>query len=44
MRCDTCRYIVKKDCEWRQGRCPHAPPMIDITKAIAWVTQILRKK
>ena len=26
--CDTCGEIIKSNCDWRQGRCPHREPMI----------------
>jgi hypothetical protein len=29
MKCDHCGDEVKPNCDWRQGRCPHLPPMID---------------
>lgn len=30
MKCDTCRKEVTVDCDYKQGRCPHRKPMIDI--------------
>jgi hypothetical protein len=27
--CSTCGSYVKPDCDWRQGRCPHRPSMLD---------------
>ena len=30
MKCDTCGKEYSADCNWRQGRCPHHPPMINI--------------
>jgi hypothetical protein len=29
MKCDYCGENIKMDCNWRQGRCPHIPPMIN---------------
>ena len=30
MKCNHCGDEIKPDCEWRQGRCPHRPAMIDV--------------
>jgi len=30
MKCLTCRKEYSPSCDWRQGRCPHHPPLIDI--------------
>ncbi len=30
MKCKTCRSEITPDCDWRQGRCPHRKPMIEI--------------
>ena len=30
MKCETCRSEITPDCDWRQGRCPHKKPMIEI--------------
>jgi hypothetical protein len=30
-KCSVCRRIPKPDCDWRQGRCPHAPPVLQLT-------------
>lgn len=35
MRCNTCGKKFKEngvDCDWRQGRCPHTPPMINLDR------------
>lgn len=29
VKCNTCGDTVKVDCDYRQGRCPHRPPLID---------------
>lgn len=29
-KCFTCDQEITIDCDWRQGRCPHRPPMINI--------------
>ena len=29
-KCNTCRKEYSPDCDYKQGRCPHHPPMIDI--------------
>lgn len=28
MTCKTCGKTYTPDCDWRQGRCPHHPPLI----------------
>lgn len=30
MNCKICRKPYTPDCDYRQGRCPHHPPMINI--------------
>lgn len=30
MKCETCKNEITPDCDWRQGRCPHRKPMIEI--------------
>ena len=30
MKCTVCRKEYSPDCDYRQGRCPHIPPMINI--------------
>lgn len=30
MKCNVCRQDIQPDCDYRQGRCPHRKPMIDI--------------
>lgn len=30
MKCNTCGKVYQSDCDWRQGRCPHHPPMLNI--------------
>ena len=34
MKCEHCGDTVKPNCDWRQGRCPHRPAMIDIQALI----------
>jgi hypothetical protein len=31
-KCDTCYQEIHVNCDWNQGRCPHAAPMIDLEK------------
>ena len=31
-KCDTCYQEIHVNCDWNQGRCPHATPMIDLEK------------
>ena len=28
-KCIACGEDIKPNCDWRQGRCPHQPAMID---------------
>ena len=30
MKCNICRKEYSPDCDYKQGRCPHHPPMIEI--------------
>ena len=30
MKCKTCHGLIRPDCEYNQGRCPHRKPMIEI--------------
>ena len=30
MKCKTCHSLIRPDCEYNQGRCPHRKPMIEI--------------
>jgi hypothetical protein len=30
-RCSVCRKIPNIQCNWRQGRCPHIPPVLKLT-------------
>jgi hypothetical protein len=29
-KCDTCGNEIRADCDYRQGRCPHVPPLINL--------------
>ena len=29
VNCTHCGEIIRPDCTWRQGRCPHAPSLLD---------------
>jgi hypothetical protein len=29
-KCNTCGDEIRADCDYRQGRCPHVPPLIDL--------------
>ena len=29
-RCAVCLQAIDPNCDWKQGRCPHRPPMIEI--------------
>lgn len=30
MKCETCNKEYSADCDYKQGRCPHHPPMLNI--------------
>lgn len=30
MKCDVCNKDYSPDCDYKQGRCPHHPPMLNI--------------
>ena len=30
MKCNTCNQEYSPECNYKQGRCPHHPPMINI--------------
>lgn len=30
MKCEICKQEYSPDCDYKQGRCPHHPPMINI--------------
>jgi len=30
MKCKTCHGLIRPDCDYNQGRCPHRKPMIEI--------------
>lgn len=30
MKCNICRQEITADCDYKQGRCPHRKPMIEI--------------
>ena len=29
VKCNHCGQYVHADCDWRQGRCPHLPSLLD---------------
>lgn len=31
-KCNTCHQEIHLKCDWNQGRCPHAPPLINLEK------------
>ena len=33
MKCKTCRQAYSPQCDYRQGRCPHHPPVIQLNKS-----------
>jgi hypothetical protein len=30
MKCKTCHSVIRPDCDYKQGRCPHRKSMIEI--------------
>ena len=30
MKCNTCHDLIRANCDYKQGRCPHRKPMIEI--------------
>jgi hypothetical protein len=32
-KCNTCGDEIRVDCDYRQGRCPHHPPLIKLSTA-----------
>jgi len=30
MKCKTCHDVIRPNCDYNQGRCPHRKPMIEI--------------
>jgi len=32
-KCSICRQPVQPDCDYRQGRCPHRPALIEISNS-----------
>lgn len=30
-RCSICRKIPRVDCDYKQGRCPHRPALLELT-------------
>lgn len=32
MHCKICNQTYSSECDWQQGRCPHAPPLINLEK------------
>lgn len=42
-KCSVCRRIPKPECDWQQGRCPHRPPMLQLTVIDKLINLIKRK-
>jgi hypothetical protein len=32
-KCKTCQQEIHLNCDWNQGRCPHTPPLIELSTA-----------
>ena len=46
-KCKTCRREYDPSCDYRQGRCPHHPPLIDVAEIQQKIREFwhnLRKK
>jgi hypothetical protein len=39
MKCKHCGEEVKANCDWRQGRCPHAPSTLERFKECPYHTR-----
>jgi ABC-type ATPase with predicted acetyltransferase domain len=39
MKCKHCGEEIKANCDWRQGRCPHAPSLVDQIKQSTYYTR-----
>jgi hypothetical protein len=39
MKCNHCGEEIKANCDWRQGRCPHVPSIVDQIKKSAYYTR-----
>jgi hypothetical protein len=39
MNCKHCGQEVKAGCDWRQGRCPHAPSTLERFKECLYYTR-----
>ena len=45
MKCQVCKQEYSPDCDYKQGRCPHHPPMINIqhkdtSRGHFWVSMV----
>lgn len=40
-KCNTCGKQIETNCDWRQGRCPHAPSMLDTILSDTYKTRYL---
>ena len=45
MKCETCNKEYSPDCDYKQGRCPHHPPLLNIqpkdtSKGHFWVSMV----
>ena len=45
MKCETCNKEYSPDCDYKQGRCPHRPPLLNIqpkdtSKGHFWVSMV----
>lgn len=44
MKCQTCGESLKENgigCDWRQGRCPHRPSILDLILSDPYKTRYL---
>jgi hypothetical protein len=40
-KCNICGEQIKSNCDWRQGRCPHRPSMLDLILSDPYKTRYL---
>jgi hypothetical protein len=40
-KCKTCGGEISPDCDWRQGRCPHRPSMLELILNDTYKTRYL---
>ena len=41
-KCQLCDKEYSPDCDYRQGRCPHHPPLIKLGQFIDYIKRLFR--